>query len=66
MAFVKSYSHLIAARFFLGVAEAGLFPVSILTSCDPLVSFPILAREPHIICPGGILATFMEDGLDYS
>ncbi|KAJ7250305.1 major facilitator superfamily domain-containing protein [Mycena rebaudengoi] len=26
MAFVKSYSHLIAARFFLGVAEAGLFP----------------------------------------
>jgi hypothetical protein len=30
MAFVKTYAGLLAARFFLGALEAGLFPVSIL------------------------------------
>lgn len=30
MGIVQNYSGLLAARFFLGVAEAGLFPVSLL------------------------------------
>jgi hypothetical protein len=29
MAAVKRYEHLVVARFFLGVAEAGLLPVRI-------------------------------------
>jgi hypothetical protein len=32
MAFVKIYTHFAVARFFLGVAEAGLLPVSVLVS----------------------------------
>lgn len=59
MAFVKNYEQLVVARFFLGVAEAGLLPVNDIFQILPLNAnalpgsyvLPFAVVSPKILRP---------------